>query len=103
MTFTIELDGGTIAPVARCDRCGQAAPAEGFVAWDAAVADGVARIACREACLEALTTPSGDWLAVPLDAYLADLIRRLGIDLGAVEQRERAAAAAELTRREGPE
>jgi hypothetical protein len=42
-------------------------------------------------------------VAVALDAYLAGLIERLSIDPAEVLERERADAAVEHTRREGPE
>jgi hypothetical protein len=63
-------------------------------------------IACGVDCLEEMSAERGgavEWVAVPLDAYLAGLIARLGIDVMSVLEREQAAAAAEYTRREGPE
>lgn len=103
MAFGLHVMADRLVPAARCDRCSGLVGVQGVVLWEA-TNPGAALIACSDECLATLTVEgSRDWLAIALDAYLAGLIHRLGVDLEAVEQRERAAAAAELTRREGPE
>lgn len=105
-------EDGFFVPVAVCDHCGREAGPESLVLWDMAASRtfGAERrmlVACEDECLEALAQGASEneseWVAVALDAYLAGLVERLAIDPGAVLERERAAAAAEETRREGPE
>ena len=118
MGFVMTEEDGFFVPVAVCDHCGREAGPESLVLWDmaASLTFGAERrmlVACEDECLEALAggadDPEGeraderDWVAVALDAYLAGLVERLAIDPAAVLERERAAAAAEETRREGPE
>ncbi len=61
---------------------------------------------CGDDCLEAfqLESPDSDeWVAIALDAYLANLITVLNVDPEQVLERERAVWAAEHTRHEAPD
>ena len=102
---------GFFVPVAICDHCGREVGADGLILWDIAATGPLTGqrmlVACDDACVEELAGASDDveveWVAVALDAYLAGLVEQLAIEPAAVLERERAAAAIEETRREGPE
>jgi hypothetical protein len=110
MAFTLKLDGEALRPTIRCDRCGADVPSSGFQLWrptgDRAAGDCHSAQLCGEDCLDAwlFQQPDADeWLAVPLDAYLANLIVALEVDVAAVLEREQAVWAAEHTRHEAPD
>lgn len=111
MTFTLTLTGEYLRPAIICDQCGNAVTAGGFhlsrLTPDRSISpDQPAHQVCGEACYEAFVSAQpldDEWFAIPLDAYLASLIRALNIDPDAVLAREHALTATEHTRDEGPE
>jgi hypothetical protein len=111
MGFLMTESEGFFVPAAVCDHCGREVGADGLILWDIASARPLTGqrmlVACDDACVDELAGTSDDaeaeWVAVALDAYLAGLVERLSIEPAAVLERERAAAAMEETRREGPE
>ena len=111
MAFTLKLNGEYLQPEIICDQCGAAVTAGGFhlsrQTFEQSVApDQPAHQVCGEACYEAFVSAQpldDEWFAIPLDAYLANLIHALNIDPDAVLAREQALTATEHTRDEGPE
>lgn len=111
MAFTLRLQGEFLLAAVTCDQCGDAVPAAGFFVWNANSdpdnpADGASVQLCSDECLDAFAErqPENDeWLATPLDAYLANLATSLNVDLAAVLEREEAVWAAEQTRHEAPD
>lgn len=111
MAFTLTLNGEYLRPVIVCDQCGAAVTAGGFhlsrLDHDHSIAaDQPAHQVCGEACYEAFADArplDEEWFAIPLDAYLANLVNALNIDPEAVLAREQALTATEHTRDEAPE
>ncbi len=111
MTFTLKPEGEFLQAAVTCDQCGGDVPASGFFVWNTnSDPDDPADVAsvqlCSDECLESFAEeqPENDeWLATPLDAYLANLATSLNVDLAAVLERERAVWAAEQTRHEAPD
>lgn len=111
MAFTLKQHGETLHPAIVCDHCGADVPSSGFQLWRSTGDQPItlhihSAQLCGEDCLEAwlLERPDGgEWLAFPFDAYLANLINTLGIDVTSVLEREQALWAAEHTRREAPD
>ena len=111
MAFTLTLTGEYLRPAIVCDQCSDTVTSGGFhlsrLTPDRVISlDQPAYQVCGEACYEAFfaAQPLDDeWFAIPLDAYLANLIRALQIDPDAVLAREQALTATEHTRHEAPE
>ncbi|HEX3723845.1 MAG TPA: hypothetical protein VHV31_13715 [Nitrolancea sp.] len=111
MAFTLKLTGDYLLPAISCDCCGGAVTSSGFhlsrLTPDRAYAvDHPTAQVCSEACYEDFvsTQPLDDeWFAIPIDAYLANLVLALDIDVEDVLERERAVSAAEHTRHEAPD
>ena len=111
MTFTLKLSEDYLQPAITCDRCGAAVASSGFQLWRPATqdADPIAADAaqiCGDECLEGWITERDDgdeWLAISIDAYLANLIGTLDVDVTSVLAREQAVWAAEHTRHEAPD
>jgi hypothetical protein len=111
VTFTLTLDGEYLRPVILCDQCGDRVSSGGFhlsrlTGDQAGSPKPPAHQVCGEACYEAFVSvqPLDDeWFAIPLDAYLANLIHALNIDPDAVLAREQALTATEHTRHEAPD
>jgi hypothetical protein len=111
MPWTMRHHAGGLTPDIRCDACGSEVSSAGYVAWAADwSADEPRRatvsIACSQECVETIATSpdvAGEWVATPLDVYLASLVHSLGIDVDEVLRMERASLAAERTRDQSPE
>ncbi len=110
MTFTLKLSDDYLRPAITCDRCGADVAASGYQLWRPAGhdADAIAASAqlCDDECLEGWITERADgdeWLAFPIDAYLANLIGTLDVDVTSVLAREQGVLAAEHTRHEAPD
>ena len=111
MTFTLKLSEDYLRPAITCDRCGDDVAAAGYQLWRPAgrdsgsIADSSAQL-CGDECLEEWIIErddGGEWLAIPIDAYLANLIGALDVDVESVLAREQAVWAAEHTRHEAPD
>ncbi len=110
MAFVLELQDDYLRPAINCDRCGARVSASGFHLWRADPVEPVGADVpvqlCSEECLEAFYDDrplDEEWVAVPIDAYLVNLIDSLSIDPADVRERERAVWAAEHTRHEAPD
>ncbi len=111
MAFTLKLQGEYLQPAIICERCGADVPSSGYHLWNANSASGdpqehASVQLCGDECLEFFLAeqPGNDeWLAIPIDAYLANLVTALQLDLDLVLERERANWAAEHTRHEAPD
>jgi len=110
MTFILVLHDDVLGPAIRCDQCGTVISASGFHLWNVDAQAGVDPLEsvqlCSEECLDAFYNErplDEEWVAVPIDAYLVNLIESLSIDSAAVLERERAVYAAEHTRHESPD
>jgi hypothetical protein len=110
MAYTLSLRNDYVQPTIVCDRCGAVVSSSGFHVWNTNPSDDDGAHAtaqlCGDECLDAFVEeqPEGEeWLAIPIDAYLANLVTALNIDLERVLERERAVWAAEHTRHEGPD
>ena len=109
--FVIERRDDGFHPSVTCDQCDGPVGPDGFVLWNADAPPQdlphiPVLIACSEACMEVLATQYADeaeLAATPLDAYLANLVFNLDIDVNRVLKRELAAWQAERTRDEAPE
>ena len=110
MAFTLKLDGDYLKPAILCDRCGLAVSSSGYqlsrpISTSHPLTASSAQV-CGDDCLDAWTLErddDGEWIAIALDAYLANLVATLEIDLEGVLERERAVSAAEHTRHEAPD
>jgi hypothetical protein len=111
MAFILKLTGDYLLPAIRCDCCGGEVTSTGFhlsrLTPDLVVAVEQATYqVCGEACYEDFVSArplDEEWFALPIDAYLANLVRSLDIDADDVLERERAVSAAEHTRHEAPD
>jgi hypothetical protein len=111
VAFTLKLNDEYLLPAIVCDQCGEIVTAGGFhlsrLTPDQSISpEQPAHQVCGEACYEAFVSAQpldDEWFAIPLDAYLANLVRSLNIDPDAVLAREQALTASEHTRDEGPE
>ena len=111
MAFILKLNGEYLHSAIACDSCGNAVTASGFhlSRLDADPSNPTSQPSqqvCSEACYEDFVSEqplNDEWFAIPIDAYLANLVRSLGIDLDAVLEREQAVSAAEHTRDEAPD
>ena len=111
MTFTLKLNGEYLLPAIVCDCCGGEVTASGFhlsrLNLDASDApDQPSHQVCSEACYEDFVSEqplNDEWFAIPIDAYLANLMHSLDINPVDVLERERAFSAAEHTRHEAPD
>jgi hypothetical protein len=111
VTFTLTLNGDYLRSAIVCDQCGGAVTSGGFhlsrLTRDQTISpEQPVHQVCGEACYEAFVDArplEEEWFAIPLDAYLANLIHMLNIDPDAVLAREQALLATEHTRHEGPE
>lgn len=111
MAFTLKLTGDYLLPVISCDCCSDEVASSGFhlsrlTPAHTSAADQPTYQVCSEACYEEFvsTQPLDDeWFAIPIDAYLANLVLALGIAVEDVLERERAVSAAEHTRHEAPD
>ena len=111
MAFILKLNGEYLLPAITCDRCGSEVLSSGFhlsrlSADPSNTTDQPSHQVCSEACYEDFVSEqplADEWFAIPIDAYLANLTRSLGISLDDVLERERAVSAAEHTRHEAPD
>ena len=111
MAFTLKLQGDYLQPAITCDRCGADVSTSGYHGWNANSEsvnpwEHASVQLCGDECLDAFLAeqPANDeWLAIPIDAYLANLVTILKLDLDLVLERERANWAAEHTRHEAPD
>jgi len=111
MAFVLTLNGEYLLPAIVCDRCGGQVDASGFhlARLDPNSSDPLGQPSiqvCSEACYDdfASEQPAPDeWFAIPIDAYLANLVRSLDINPDDVLEREQAVSAAEHTRDEAPD
>ncbi len=110
MAYILEFHDDYLRPAIMCDHCGTRVTASGFHLWRAdpvePVGANVPVQLCSEECLEAFYDKRSideEWVAVPIDAYLTNLIDSLSISPAKVRERERAVSAAEHTRHEAPD
>lgn len=112
MAFTMIPTSDHFIAAAICDQCGARAGEDGLILWNLSGADAneadsqPCLIACSHACADQIASPYenvGDWVAIQLDAYLANLVHANDVDVEAVLERERAGSAAIHTRDESPE
>jgi hypothetical protein len=111
MAFILKLNGEYLLPAIVCDSCGNAVTSSGFHLsrpnFDPSNAtDQPSHQVCSEACYEDFVTEQpldDEWFAIPIDAYLANLMQALEINPADVLERERALFAAEHTRHEAPD
>ncbi len=112
MAFTMILTSDHFVAAAICDQCGTKADEDGLILWNLSEAGAdeatsqPCLIACSHDCADQIASPyetTGDWVAIQLDAYLANLVHANNVDVDAVLERERAGTAALYTRDESPD